>query len=334
MQTSSRPPEPGGRDLARPCGAEPARSGAPLDAPTLEPPWRLSAGPIEVEIACLDRNYAHLRVREAGVQARLCTSLSMHGQRHPVLVVRGEPGRYVLIDGYQRVSGLSQLARDTVLALVLDLREEQALMYCHRMQTSSHRSALEDGWLLAELCEHGQSLSQIAAGLDRSVSWVSRRLGLSRALPAKAVVAVRRGIVPAHGAMKSLVPLARANEAHCELLCERLGEQRLSSRQIGALYAAYKSGDAELRERIAEAPLLFLEAKRAITHPSPEGAAGVVVRDLHAACAALVRAQDSVLRAFRLDPSCLCNAAVERARTRCTNAYETLVRHLEEPHEG
>lgn len=288
-------------------------------------------GPIDVELRCLERSYAHLRVLDPRVQARLSASLSLEGQRHPVLVVRREVARYVLIDGYHRVDGLARLGRDTVVALVLAMSEPEALSYCHRMQSAGHRSALEDGWLVAELHQRGQSLTQIGQGLDRSVSWVSRRLGLSRALPEKASAVVRRGGVPAHGAMKSLVPLARANEVHCERLCDQLGEARLSTRQLGQIYAAYRAGDAEQRERIANAPLLWLEAKRAITRPEPDGAAGALVRALEAASLSLQRAADSARRAWRLDPPSLSNAAVERAGARCTHAYEALVRHLEEP---
>lgn len=301
---------------------------AEVDIP---PPPSPRHGTIEVELRSLDRSYAHLRVRDRSAQARLCTSLGMQGQRHPVLVVRREAARYVLIDGHLRVDGLVRLGRDTVMAQVLEMSESEALSYCYRMQTAGHRSALEDGWLVAELHEQGQSLTQIGDALDRSVSWVSRRLGLSRALPEKASSAVRQGVVPAHGAMKSLLPLARANKAHCARLCEQLGQTRLSTRQLGQIYGAYRRGDAEQRERIANAPLLFLEAKRAIERAEPEGAACALVRALDGASLALVRAADSARRAWSLEPPSLSSAPVEQAGARCTQAYEALVRHLEEP---
>lgn len=302
---------------------------AALDmAPESASPCR---GTLDIELRCLDRSYAHLRVLDPRVRARLCASLSLEGQRHPVLVVGRELGRYVLIDGYHRVDGLVRLGHDTVKALLLDMSEPEALSYCHRMQSAVQRSALEDGWLVAELHQQGQSLAQIGQALNRSTSWVSRRLGLARALPEKASAVVRRGAIPAHGAMKSLVPLARANKVHCERLCEQLGDARLSTRQIGQIYAAYRAGDVEQRERIANAPLLFLEAKRAITRLEPDGAAGALVHALDAASLSLQRAADSARRAWRLEPPSLSNAAVERAGARCTHAYEELVRHLEEP---
>jgi hypothetical protein len=134
--------------------------------------------------------------------------------------------------------------------------------------------------------------------------------------------------------MKSLLPLARANRAQCETLCERLGSTRLSTRQLASLYAAWRAGSAEQRERITQAPLLFLEAKRAASRELPDGAAGVVVRLLDGARTALDRAGEGALRAGHLDPSALSSVPVERALGRCTDAYETLVRHLEEPDAG
>jgi hypothetical protein len=131
--------------------------------------------------------------------------------------------------------------------------------------------------------------------------------------------------------MKSLVPLARANKVHCDRLSEQLGDARLSTRQLGQIYAAYRAGDAEQRERIANAPLLFLEAKQAITRPEPDGAAGALVRALDAASLSLKRAADSANRAWQLDPPSLSSAAVERAGARCTDVYEALMRQLEEP---
>lgn len=293
------------------------------------------AGAIEVEIRLVDRSYVHLRVcASAAQQARLVASLSLHGQRHPVLVVGRGGGRYALIDGHRRVDGLEKLGRDTVTALVLEIEEPDALAYCHRMEATGRRSALEDGWLVTELRELGRSPGEIGTALDRSPSWVSRRLALARALPDKATEAVRVGIVPAHGAMKSLVPMARANRSHCEVLCERLGDGRVSTRQLGALYAAWRAGDAEQRARIIASPRLFLEAARAVTPTRPDGVAGVLVRDLDAARAALARATDGAMRAWSIEPPALSSAPVARALGRCTDAYEALVRHMEEPHAG
>jgi len=302
----------------------------PMDldtGPQLSPPDLIAA---ELEIRLLDRPYAHLRIRKPGAMTRHIASLAIESQHHPVLVVRREGGRYALIDGDEQVDALAKLGRDTVMAMILGLSEPEALSYCYRIQGAGRRSALEEGWLVAELHDRGMPLSQISIALSRSVSWVSRRFGFARLLPDKAADAVRHGIVPPHGAMKSLLPLARANKSHCEKLCEALGERPISSRQLDVLCTAFRLGDASFRERLLQSPWLFLKAKEAVTPALPNGMAGVLVSELDAARAALLRADDAIVRAWSTDIGALSDTAVERAMERCTDAFEALLRHTED----
>lgn len=267
--------------------------------------------------------YAHLRVCDPSAETRLLSSLSAMGQQSPVVVVRDAEGRAVLIDGYRRVRALGRLGSDTVLAMELGLHEADALVYCHRQETSRRRSALEEGWLLRELHGQGPSLHEIGEALGRSKSWVSRRLALVRALPASAEEAVRRGLVPAHGAMRSLVPLARANKAHCEQLLQNLGEQRVTTRQMAALVAAWRSGDPEQKERIVKAPQLFLKAV-AVTTAEPRDELGCLVHRLEAAAEALTRAGESLERAAAIDPRVTGQARVRRAWRPAAAAWNAL----------
>jgi len=71
--------------------------------------------------------------------------------------------------------------------------------------------------------------------------------------------AVRSGRIPAHGAMKALVPLARANSAGATQLVERLGTEPVTVRQLERLYQAWRAGDTEQRARILAEPRLFLK---------------------------------------------------------------------------
>ena len=175
------------------------------------------SGPVSLEIGPLERRYAPLRVCDAGRQNRLAASMLAHGQQTPVLVVPGAAGRYVLIDGYARVAALESMSRDLVDALVLSGTETQALVLAYRMETGRRRTALEEAWLLRELVEvHGENATTLAVSLQRSASWISRRLALVRVLPESVQSAVRRGQLPPQAAMKSLVPLARANRTQCE----------------------------------------------------------------------------------------------------------------------
>lgn len=226
---------------------------------------------MELEFHQLDLRYAGLRILDTRHTAHLAASLVAVGQTTPVLVVAAAD-RYVLIDGYCRVAALKQLGRDTVEALVLEQDERAALLLVHRLEHARRRCALEQAWWVRELHEgHRLSLVELARQCRHSVSWVSRRLGLVRALPEPIQEAVRAGRLSPHAAMRVLVPLARANRADALRLVEALAgaETPVSSRAWESLLAAYRRADPEGRERLVRHPLLYLQSCQEATRPDP-----------------------------------------------------------------
>jgi len=208
----------------------------------------------------LEMKYEGIRIVDPARQARLMASVEQMGQQSAVLVVDGEDG-YVLIDGYGRVRALRLLGHDTVWAVQMPLTEVEALVLCHRLVNARRRTALEDGWLIRELLDvHGKSQREVARVLCRSWSWVSRRLALVKDLPMRVQEHVRSSKINAYAAMKYMVPLARANKGSCIRLAKQLGQARLSTRQVGKLYTAWRRADKEERQRIEENPLLYLKA--------------------------------------------------------------------------
>jgi ParB family chromosome partitioning protein len=167
---------------------------------------------MKLEFHQLHRRHEHLRVRNAQRQRQLLASLATAGQQTPIIVVAvsDQPDRYLVIDGYKRVAALEQLGRDTVEAVIWPLNEVQALVLDRSLHWSERESALEEGWLLAELEQRfGYGLEELARQFDRSVSWVSRRLALVELLPDSVQQQVRTGEISAQVAMKYLVPVAR-----------------------------------------------------------------------------------------------------------------------------
>jgi ParB family transcriptional regulator, chromosome partitioning protein len=296
-------------------------------APDTEPETR--PGTISIECRALVLRYVHLRVRDAGAEARLSSLMAEAGQTSPVIVVHDADGRPVLLDGYRRVRALGQLGSDTVIAIALGLSEADGLVYCHRQETSRRRSVVEEGWLVRELSGQGPTLQAIGLSLGRTTSWVSRRVALVSALPESAEEAVRSGRVPAHAAMKSLVPLARANKVQCEQLVRALGKERVTTRQMAQLYAAWRAGNGEMRERIASAPRLFLRAVEA-SAPEPGDEIGWLIQKLGVAGDALSRTGESLERAVSADASVVKSARVRRAIRTMKAAWEALHSRMEE----
>ena len=227
---------------------------------------------MQLEFHQLELRYERLRVVRPEAERRLLASLAEVGQQVAIVVVQdGGSGLYVVIDGYKRIRGLRQLARDTVSASSWPGEEAEALIATRLMQASESETALEQSWLLAELQgRFGFSLEELARRFRHSVSWVSRRLALVQELPEEIQQRVQRGEIVAHGAAKYLVPLARANRPVCLELVEAIGATRLTSSDLGILYRAYQTGNWVTRQRLLEDPLVFLKShKQARTAPAP-----------------------------------------------------------------
>ena len=247
---------------------------------------------MNLELHQLDLRYEKLRTRKPEAERKLVASLAEIGQQVPVVVVRGEgPERFVLVDGYKRVRALRRLRQDLVGATCWDLSEAEALVLDRLMRTGEGATALEQGWLLHELTvRFALTLEDLGRRFARSASWVSRRLALVEELPATIQVHVQCGELPAHAAMKHLVPLARANAAACTRLVAAIAGKGLSNRQIGQLYAVWRDGLPAVRERVLTAPLLLLKARQALgTVPEDEGR--LVMDDLDMLAAVARRAR-------------------------------------------
>lgn len=248
---------------------------------------------MELELHQLELRYERLRKRAPGAERLLIGSLAEHGQQLPIVVV-GEAERFVVIDGYKRVRALKRLSRDTVRATDWRLAELEALLLERRLRLRGE-DALDQAWLLAELAERfGLSLEELGKRFERSKSWVSRRLGLIEALPALVQEQVRTGTLAAHAAMKYLLPLARANATAAAQLAAAIAPLKLSSRQVGALYAGWQRGTALTRSLIIERPQVYLQAQ-AVEQPASASVSARWLNDL-GALAGIARRAHRTLR--------------------------------------
>lgn len=224
---------------------------------------------MDLELDQLDRRYEALRTRSAAREKRLLGSISEIGQQMPIVVVR-DAERIVVVDGYKRLRALERLGHDTVRALQWALDEPEALLLERLLRAGDADSPIEQGWFLQELSRRfGVGLDELARRFDRSKSWVSRRIALVGELPEAVQSQVRAGAIGGYAAMKYLVPLARANAEHCVRLAEAVAPLKLTSRQVGQLYAAYAGGNAATRQRVFEAPALVLKARAEAEREGP-----------------------------------------------------------------
>ena len=236
---------------------------------------------MRLEFHQLDRRWEHLRVRHPARQRRLLASLAECGQQVPIVVVaaEGEADRYVIIDGFKRIAALQQLGQDTVQAVAWPMSEAAAVLLDRSLRLCEHETALEIGWLLAEMEQRfGYSLDELARRFDRSVSWVSRRLALVELLPEAIQQQVREGRIAAQVAMKFLAPVARQSLEDCQRMAAIFAGHGCDTREAGQLYAAWRRGSAALRKRILDDPALFFKTQR--QEKTPAGPAAELIRDL------------------------------------------------------
>ena len=166
------------------------------------------------------------------------------------------------VDGHQRVEFLRELGHDTVKVLVWEMEASEALVLGWQMAQGPVPSALEQGWLLAELRRRfGWSQEELAQRFLRSASWVSRRLGLVEDLPLSIQESIREGQIPAQAGMRALVPLARLDREACQRLAEQIVEHKLTSPEIQTLYSIWLDAGQDGRRRLIEDPRGFLRAR-------------------------------------------------------------------------
>ncbi len=280
---------------------------------------------MQLEFHQLDRRWEHLRVRHPARQRRLLASLAESGQQTPIVVVtaEGQADRYVVIDGYKRIAALEQLGRDMVEAVVWPMSEAAAVLLDRSLRLSEHETALEVGWLLAELEQRfGYSLDELARRFDRSVSWVSRRLALVEVLPEAIQRQVREGKISAQVALKFLVPVARQSLEDCQRMAAIFAQHHCAMREAGQLYAAWRQGSPAMRKRILDDPELFFKAQRQAQEKAPAGTGSELLRDLEMVVAIVSRAQRRLAGA----------AATELDRQQCEVARRQIDRIQKQLH--
>jgi len=106
----------------------------------------------------------------------------------------------------------------------------------------------------------GYDQEELARRFDRSVSWVSRRMGLVELLPAPVQQQVRSGAITAHVAMSSCA----GGAVECGRLLRMAEVLRASAAQprSGPVVYAWRGATAAVRQRLLAEPQLFLKTQR------------------------------------------------------------------------
>jgi ParB-like chromosome segregation protein Spo0J len=136
---------------------------------------------LESDLHRLDCSFASLRIQQPRVVDRLARSIEHNGQLVPLVAVAEQTGRWVLIDGYQRIEALRRLSRDTARIELWDCPLSEALLIVLVRVQARSWEAIEEGAMLRELTTRFDlSQRELARRTGRDVSWISRRLELGK----------------------------------------------------------------------------------------------------------------------------------------------------------
>lgn len=259
----------------------------------------------EVEIGQLELRFAHTRIKRPAALAAMTASLERYGQTSPAIIVGESP--MVLVDGYLRVTALSRLGRDTIQAEHWSCSEAESLIRILLQKQDRRRETIEEAWLIRELRERYHfSQDKVAVLLGRHQSWVSRRLLLLESLPEEILESVRQGILSTWSAVRVLAPMARAIPEDASRLAVALGKEHLSTRDLALLWKHYQNANRKQREKIVQAPVMFLKALRSReeecrTTAIRQGVDGQWFHDLRVAGHILIRLRRNAIKILHPD---------------------------------
>jgi ParB/RepB/Spo0J family partition protein len=174
-------------------------------------------------------------------------SMRLRGQLQPI-IVRVHEGGYQVIDGFKRVYAAMDLMIVDMECYLVDVDEQAAkVLILSYNRTNQSMEAWEEAMVLKSLLEGGDlGQRQLAKLVDRSPSWVSRRLSLISKLDEEVATAIRMGGITSRHA-RALMRLPRGNQVD---LVRVISHFHLSSRLSERLVDAWLEAEDEDEQRV------------------------------------------------------------------------------------
>jgi len=160
----------------------------------------------------LDLSLSDLRIMNVTRIEQIKQSMRHQGQLQPI-IVRAYEGGYQVIDGFKRVHIAMDLMIEDMECYLVDVDEQAAkVLILSYNRTNQSMEALEEAMVLKSMLEGG-ALEQrhLARLVDRSPSWVSRRLSLIGRLDEAVATEIRMGTITSSHA-RALMRLPRGNQ--------------------------------------------------------------------------------------------------------------------------
>jgi ParB/RepB/Spo0J family partition protein len=174
-------------------------------------------------------------------------SMCLQGQLQPI-IVRVHEGGHQVIDGFKRVYAAMDLMIVDMECYLVDVDEQEAkVLLLSYNRTNQSMEVWEEAMVLKSMLEGG-ALEQrhLAQLVDRSPSWISRRLSLISKLDEEVASEIRMGTITSRHA-RALMRLPRGNQVD---LARVISHFHLSSRLSERLVDTWLEAEDEDEQRV------------------------------------------------------------------------------------
>lgn len=215
---------------------------------------------LSIEISRLDLRYEHLRLKDKRREGMLLSSILEQGVLDPLYICGGKSTECILLDGFKRYRSATKLNLSEVPVTSLDTDTAMGMLKLLRRSTSNGMNILEEAGLVDELYQNLHlSTSEISRRLERSVTWVSVRLGILSEMTGAVRERIFSGKFPVRSYMYTLKPFTRVNKTagkkEIEAFVTRVSGKKYSTRDIELLAGAWFKGAKALKEQVKEGDL-------------------------------------------------------------------------------
>jgi len=211
-----------------------------------------------IEIAQVDRRYEGFRMKDSQREAFLYPSIQEQGILEPILGASAG-NQFILLDGFKRYRIAKKLKIEQLPYFVLAEDAASAMIQLIRISNSHHLHILEQASLVDILSDqYHLSVTEIAQRLERSVGWVSMRLGVLKEIPENIQIEIFNGRLPAYHylyTLRQFMRMKQATKAEVVEYVKAVAGQKMSTRNLDLLARAFFQGNSDLRKQILEGKL-------------------------------------------------------------------------------
>ena len=213
-----------------------------------------------VEIDQIDTRYELYRLPNRKQEKDLLSLIQRQGVTRPFKVI-SKGDRYILLDGFKTYRCALSLKIAIVPITIIGKSEEEGILTFLRISNTNPLHMLEEAKLVDELYNvYKLNVRTIAFDLDRSVGWVSARIGIIKEISIYAQEQVFRGNIPVSSIMYTLRQFKRLNKLSNSKIDEFIkivSGKNLSCREIDKLAHTWFHGTEEVKRQVKEGDLAW-----------------------------------------------------------------------------